>query len=145
MGFEYNIWIVFSSAVIGGGVGGFANLLTSGSSKAPSGVVGGISLGTWATVLIGAIAGGVAWAPNIASLSSSGKTIGAPDCLAAGLTAVLVGLQGSKWLTAEADKKNFQSAAAIAAGKPADPKAATEISAARHSLAALNIANKMTT
>ncbi len=139
----YGIWLVFASALIGGAVGGFVSVLMSGSMKAPQGVTGGADPGAPATIFIGAVAGAVAWAPGIATLTSGGKVISAIDCLAAGLAAVLVGLQGAKWLTNEADKKNLQSAAALAASKRADPDAATAIGAAGNSLAALKIANQM--
>jgi hypothetical protein len=121
-------------ALLAGGLGGVVNALMSDNGFAlpqntPS-AAGGVVWrpGIVGNVVIGAVAALVSW-----GLYGSGAGMPIISALKVDLTwagfagGVLVGIGGSRWLTAEVDKTLLKNAASAAASKPANPVLATNM------------------
>ena len=133
-----NPWIAPSGIALAGLVGGVLKTLISGSGtiELPSASAGSGGVRVWrpgwiANLGVGAIAALVSWALYGAGAGREILTAVPNDLTWSGWgAAVLVGIGGSGWLSAEVDKNVFRKTAVIAAQKAANPALSATISAA---------------
>src|SRR5215470_1373650 len=83
--------------------------------------------GVVGNVAVGAIAALVSWALYGPAAGLPVGDFKAQLTWAGFASAVLVGMGGARWLTAEVDKTLLKQAGAVAAGKPANAKLAAEL------------------
>jgi hypothetical protein len=139
-------WIPVILAFVAGGLGGVLNAFTSDNGfivpqYAPLGDGKGQIWrpGVIGNVLVGAVAAIVSWALYGPAAGLPVGDFNAQLTWAGFASAVLVGMGGARWLSAEVDKSMLKGAAAAAAGKPANLRLAAQLSALAPA-AALNAA-----
>lgn len=120
-------WIPVILALAAGAMGGVLNAVTSDNGFivprfAP--VDGGGKIwrpGVIGNVVVGAIAAVVSWALYGPSAGLPVGDFKAELSWAGFASAVLIGVGGARWLSAEVDKSLLKGAASVAAGKAANP------------------------
>ena len=121
---------------IAGAVGGIvsAAMSDSGTIELPGrGASDGAGkvyrLGWIGNAAIGGVAAVASWGIYGTASSKSIAATGPADCTWAAFgAAILIGVSGSRWLSAEVDKTILRKTAEVAAGKPADPDLVATIS-----------------
>jgi hypothetical protein len=141
---QSSIWLLFIFVAVAGAVGGVVNAFTtdngflmpksestsSGSTILRPGYLGNILVGAVAAVISWGLYGPlanmfVAGTSQALEVSSQGQAIGLS--LSSLVGAVLIGIGGARWLSAEVDKSLLRAAGAEAAGKPASASAMREL------------------
>ena len=130
-------FIAPAAALVAGAVGGLLNAGMSGSGVIELPGTGTdkvgkvVRLGWIGNCGIGAVAALVSWALyGAAATKSIVSAVPTDMSWAAFGAAILVGIGGSRWLSAEVDKRIFQKTAEVAATKEPDPALAATISSA---------------
>jgi len=102
-----NGWLglIVLAACVGGGLGGFVSAMLTGPLTKPSWMGTALDPGYLKPVVIGAVAGFLAWLPSLASFTTASHVFGAADLIGACGSAIVVGISGAKWLSAHADQQ----------------------------------------
>ncbi len=128
----WEIGLVIAGA---GGLGGVINAFTRASGfKLPKAKDGLIEVGFFGHIIAGAAAAFVSWGLygqyagyRIIGATNATPAKGYSESLAAITGAFLVGMAGTRYLSAEVDKKTLQRTASLAAGADASPELAAFI------------------
>ena len=137
------LWVLLAIVFLAGAAGGVVNAWMSDNGfmlprTEESGGNRFIRPGFLGNIITGGVAASVSWGlygPFAAAYIVGGPTPGATGA-ALGLTlsslvgAVLVGVGGARWLTAEVDKKLLRAAGTALASSPANPELAARIGSA---------------
>jgi hypothetical protein len=100
---SYTIFNVLESVCVGGALGGFANAILIGPLTTAVSRKTTFDPGFLKNVFVGIVAALAASAPNILGLN--GKELTDGILVGAGLSAILIGVSGGRWLTARADER----------------------------------------